>query len=513
MKKRSNARIMRYGTVSLMLCILAVVCVIMLNVIAGVLCLRYDWMYVSMYTPAVYEISDPCREYIAEHIIPEVDRARAAGEPTEKIRVVFCDKGTENSSEDNYKYVYDSLSELSEMFEGYIEISHMNIWDEPGLAREYGVTSSEDMVCIFNERHQTVNINDFYISDESGSTVAYNGEKLIASCFMRVTQERTPVCYLTVNHGEVYGDYEFARMVTEAGYEIATLDLYNDEIPEDCELLVTFDPKKDLAVANETSLTSEVEKLERYMSIGGKYMVFASSDTFASGGFENLEGFLAEWGIKYMHDTLESGIEACRIVQDRANSLTTDGYTVLADKASSGIGAEALLGINTPNSFGNTTYLAVSNGFETDGKGNFVSSAAQRTAAPLFLARRTAIAWANGKAVARASDEELILMSLTRQECNNGEKAYLLASASVDFASEDAMKSSVIGNSRTLTEIIKFMGKENAPSMLVFKPFGQTEIESLTSRNANIITVILVGLPVVAVSLAGAVVLIRRRNR
>jgi hypothetical protein len=104
-------------------------------------------------------------------------------------------------------------------------------------------------------------------------------------------------------------------------------------------------------------------------------------------------------------------------------------------------------------------------------------------------------------------------MSLTEQKCENGKTGFLLASASVDFASEDAMQSSVLGNSRALSEIIKYMGKDNVPSNLVFKPFGETEIQSLTSQNANVITVIMVTLPALAVTVFGTVILIRRRNR
>ena len=130
-----------------------------------------------------------------------------------------------------------------------------------------------------------------------------------------------------------------------------------------------------------------------------------------------------------------------------------------------------------------------------------------------MLSHPTAVAWADGRAVARASENDFILMSLTEQKCENGKTGFLLASASVDFASEDAMQSSVLGNSRALSEIIKYMGKDNVPSNLVFKPFGETEIQSLTSQNANVITVIMVTLPALAVTVFGTVILIRRRNR
>ena len=513
MKKVSKRRALRYGTVSLLLCLTVVICVVVLNVIASALCLRYDWMYVEMSSPAVYKISDACHDYIEKYVIPEIDKSKSQGKDS-YLQILLCDGGTENAQEDNYKYVYDSLQELCGMFEGYIRIDHLNIWEHPSLAKSYDVNSSEDIVCIFNGKHETVSVDDFYITETNGSTVnytAYNGEKIIASCFMSVTQEDTPVCYLTINHGEVYEDYEFVRIITEAGYSVGTLDMYTDGIPEDCDLLVTYNPKKDFSVKNEVSNESEIEMLEEYMSLGGKYMIFLSPDTFASGGFENLEGFLSSWGVEYMHETNNDGIEACSIVKDSANSLTADGYTLLAKSADNRI-MSAIPASSLKNSFGSTTYMSVSEGFSPNGQA-YVSSDGKRELYPMFLARNTAVAWADGKAVARASEEDFILMSLCEQDCDNGEKSYLLASASTDFASEDAMQSAVLGNSRVMTELFKYMGKENAPTSMVFKPFEQTEIQSLTSRNANIITVVMTAIPAFAVSVTGGVILIRRKNK
>ena len=156
--------------------------------------------------------------------------------------------------------------------------------------------------------------------------------------------------------------------------------------------------------------------------------------------------------------------------------------------------------------------MTVANGFlEQDSR--YVSTDGRRVLSPLFKAHDSAVAWLDGRAVARASEEDFILMALAEEKLDNGKTSYLLASASVDFASEDAMQSAVLGNSRTVTEIVKYMGKENAPSKLVFKPFGETEIASLTSSTANIITIVLVLLPAVVVTMLGAVTLIRRRNR
>ncbi len=516
MKRNTRRRKLRYGTVSLLLCVLVIISAVIINIIAAVLSMRYDWMYVELDTPAVYEISDECREYLDEYVIGEVDRANEGKDKKEKIKVILCDTEENIKAEQLYGYILDSVYEISEMFPGYFEIEHLDIWERPSVAAAYGVTSTEDVVCVFGDRYQTVNLKDMYIIESDGynsSAVAYNGEKMIASCLMRVTQKDDPVCYLTLNHGEIWGDYEFVRMIAEAGYTVAFLDLYSEEIPEDCSLLVTFDPKKDMAASDTTSSVSEIEKLEAYMAKGGKYMVFLSADTFASGGFDNLEAFLASKGIKYMHESVDGGVEACYMIRDNANSLTVDGCTVLSKNADAGIGASALGSLSAPNSFGNATCISFAEGFRSDGKGNYVSSDGKITAAPLLISHDTAIAWANGRAVARASEGEFTLMSVSEQKCENGETGYLVASASVDFAAQEAMQSAVLGNSRTLTEIIRYMGKDNAPSTLVFKPFGETDIQSLTTRNANITAIILAALPALACATVGAVVLIRRRNR
>lgn len=510
MGKKLNKRRLRYGTLSLLLCVLVIASLVILNVIAAVLSMRYDWMYREIGRPEVYELSDSCLEYIEKYVTPRVTERGG------KIKIIFCDTKESIRSEELYKYVYDSVFEIAESLSEIIEIDHIDVFEQPSLAEKYGVDSIRDVVCVYGERHETLDLGDFYVYETvnyENYVTAYNGELLIASALMRVTQKNTPMCYLTVNHGEEYTDHELVKILAQAGYNVGMLDLYADEIPEDCEILVTFNPKKDLAVSGETSEVSEIDRLENFMSRGGKYMVFLSADTFASGGFKNMEGFLSSWGVNYMHKTTEEGIEVCYLVKDSANSLTGDGYTVVGRPNMLGNAWSIVGGISAPASFGNTTYMSPANGYISDENGNFVSSETRRKLMPLYIAKSTAVAWADGRAVTRASEEDFILMSLTEQNNAEGKSSYLLASASIDFASGDSMQSASLGNSRVIGEVIRYMGKEDAPSALVAKPMGQTDIESLTTRDATIITVIMVALPVMITATVGTVVIVRRRNR
>ena len=511
MKKTFTKRKLRHGGITLMLSVLVIACAVVLNVIAAMLCMRYDWMYVELQRPLAFEVSGDCYGYIEEYVIPEID------ERGEKINIILCDSEKNIRAEQLYGYILDSIEDICERFDGYFEIEYLDIWENPSRAASLGVTSTEDVVCVYGDKHQTVNLKDMFLLEASGyeeaTPTAYNGEKMLAAALMNVTQKESPVCYITVNHGEVLSDYELVKMLAEAGYTIGFLDLFADEIPEDCDMLITFDPKKDIAESDETSTVSEVERLRSYISAGGKYMVFLSADTFASGGFANLEGFLSEMGVKYMHEKQSDGVEGCYLVRDTANSLTVDGYTVLSENAKTGKGADALGDTRVPNAVGNATAIKYAGGFTPDGKGNAVSKDGKITVSPVLLSHSSAIAWANGRAVERASDEPFMLMTLSEQENADGENGYLLACASTEFACEGAMKSSVLGNSRTLTQLIRYMGKENAPANLVFKPFGETNIQSITTRTANTVTLVMTLIPVAVCASVGAVVLIRRKQR
>ncbi len=519
MKKHIKSRSVKYGRVSVILTLLAVVAVIVFNATLSLMATRYEWLYVSLSGEKAFSISDECEEYINRYVISAADEYNAglteAGHEKEKLIITFCDDKDTIVSEEWQKHIHDSVYQIKELFPDHIEVEYLNIWEDPTTARELGVTSTTDIVCSFADRHETMNLRDFYIYDSSYSStpVAYNGEKIIASCLMRVTQKDNPMCYFTANHGESFEGYEFMRTVVEAGYTIGFLDLFADEIPEDCSLLITFDPKQDLIAADKVSAVSEADKIEAYMNAGGKYMVFLSADTFVSGGRTNLEGFLEDWGIKYSHETGSDGIEKCQLIKDPSNSLTVNGYTILSENASSGLGESVMTGLPSNNVFGNSTRITFADDFAKNADGSYVSSAngLTRVAGPLMVSHATAEAWAGGRAVARASDDPFVLMAMSTQECANGETACLIASASVEFASDDHMKSAVIGNSRTITGIFKYMGRDNAPVDLVFSYFGSTEIEALTTKTANTVTVLLSLIPTVLCAAVGVFVLVRRR--
>ena len=511
--KRSRVKRLRYGGVALAVTVLVICVAVMLNIICAMLSARYEWMYVNMNVNTVYSISDNCRDYVNDHVIPKVDNHNAQNGQAQKIRITFCDTEKNIKEDESLKYIYDSIIELKTMFSDHIEIAYLNVWEDPSTAREYGVTSTADVICEFDTRYETVNFADFYITNPENSeeAIAYNGEKILASCLMRITQAETPHCYFTVNHGESIEDLSLMKVMIEAGYAVGFLDISSQAIPEDCELLITYAPQRDASVAEDG--VDEIALLEQYMLLGGRYMVFINADTFASGGFDNFEGLLEDWGVTFMHRTSNDGIEQSYLIKDPSNSLTVDGYTVLSENYHSGIGADALSEVNYPNAFGNATSINFSADFVPDGSGNFMKTenGIKKTASPLLVTHSSAQAWMGGITVARADEQPFVLMSITEGKPEGRDAGYLVACTSTEFATQDKLQSAVLGNSRTLAEIVRYMGRENAPVDLTFKSFSGTKIESLTTSVANTYTVVLAVVPTALVSIAGAVILIRRR--
>lgn len=510
MKVNFKSRRVKHGSVSVALTAVTVAAIVIINVILSVLSARYG-LFFDMSAKRSYEVTEDCREYLEKYVISEM------ADDGNKMTFLFCDEKESIDDELTQKYIHDSALEIKDMFPDKIEIDYFNIYEQPSRAREYGVTSSSSVVVIYKDAFVALTLRDFYIFSASDSTtpLAYNGEKRLAAGMLRVVQKDTPMCYLTVNHGELVDDYELMYAIADAGYNFTYLDIFNHDIPDDCELLITFNPRQDLAAEGEMSSVSEADKIREYMSGGGKYMVFASADTFVSGGQKNFEQLLSEWGVEFMHSTGEDGTENCYNIKDPAHSTTTDGYTVFSEKASVGFGAQMLADMDKPCVFGNATSIGVSENYSADGNGNYraLVDGLTREMAPILLSYDTAEAWAGGRVVAEATDTPFSLMTMTRQTCENGETAYLVACASTEFASESAMQSVVFGNPSVFSSILKFMGKENVATSLTFKPFGETRIESITTSQSTAITVVLAVIPAIAVTAIGTVLLLKRKNK
>ncbi len=511
MRRSASSRRRRWGTLSVILTVCVVAVVIICNVIFQTLAARYSW-YADMTSSGTFTLSDDCRDYVRDSIIPLVDEHNAALSQGQKITVIFCDDKENWEDEVIKEYVVNTATELAEQFPDYFEIQYLNIWNHPSIAKKYNAYASTNVVIAFGDQHVLRPLSDFYVfnSSDTETPIAYNGEKALATGILHTVQTKTPMAYLTLNHGETMTDSSFLNILVDAGYRYTYLDLMNFDVPEDCELLITYKPVKDFAVSDGISVKDEIAKLDAYMQSGGSYMFFANADTFVAGGFVNIETYLEGWGIDFMHSEVD-GIEHCYTVKDSSQSLSVDGYTLLGNYTSTphGTNIAAQAGYS-PIVFANATCIQPAKGFTLQENGTYQKDTC--TLSPILTSGENAQAWAGGRAVAEASAENpFIMMTLSEKQVAGG-MGYVLACTSTDFASEKTLNSPVYGNGSVLLASIETIGNDRVPTALTSKPFADSTIDTITVSQKTYITVLLAVLPAAICFGTGLIILIRRKH-
>ena len=511
MRKTAISRRFRYGSLSVVLTVCVIAVVVMVNVIFQTLATRYAW-FIDMTASGTFTLSDDCRDYVADSIIPLIDADNAGLSEKQMIRIIFCDDEVAWEEEPVQQYLLSTAKELEKAFPAHIKVEYINIWNHPSLVKKYKVFADTNVVIAYGDKHVLRPLNDFYVfnSADTETPIAYNGEKSLATGILHVAQRETPKAYLTVNHGETLYDNSFLNLLTDAGYRFDYLDLMNFEIPDDCELLVTYNPTKDFAINDGISVKDEIVKLDAYMQAGGAYMVFVNSDTFVAGSFVNLETYLEGWGIDFMHSE-EAGIEHCYTIKDTSQSLSVDGYTLLGNYTTNPRGASIAqeAGYN-PVVFAGATCISPAQNFTANDDGTYASGTC--TLSPILTSGENAQAWAGGKAVANASaDNPFIMMTLSEKKVEGG-TGYLLACTSTKFADEDALHSPVYGNQSVLLASIETIGNDRIPTSLTSKPFADSTIDTITVAQKTYITVLLATVPALICAVAGTIVLIRRKH-
>lgn len=497
----TSSKKIRHGSITVLLTVVVLAIAILGNAIITALAMRYGW-FVNMNPTLLYSVTDNCYEFLDTYVVPETQKSG------QKIEIIFCDDEDEILADGTQAFIHHTVSELKAAYPDMVEVSYLNVWENPKIARSYGVTASTSVIVKCDDNFRVCKLTDFFMfsASDTSTPLAYNGEKRLAVAMKAVVTHDAPVCYFTLNHGEVFPDYSLMFAVTDAGYTISYLDALSFDIPDNCDLLVTFNPDQDFTDIDGVSGVSEIEKLDTYMQNGGKYMVFISADTFAAGGFANFEKYLSTWGVTFDHATSVAGIEECYAIRDLNHSLTTDGYTLVGKTPAEGTtGGDIMANVNGTIRLSNATSISIADGFTPNNSGDYISG--DYTLTPLLTTYAGADAWAGGRAVDRTSDGyNLITLS---QNKNNSSS--LLVCTSTDFASEAAMQSGVYQNEAFLLTALGAMGKDDTPVKLTSQPFADDTIRTLTTRDARNLTLCLTIIPTALVLLAGTIILIRRK--
>ena len=539
-----RSRRFRYGSMSVVITALVIAAIVIFNVIFSALASKYLW-YVDLTREGIYTLSDNCKELLGETFETVVDRREQEGvsEPL-KVTIKFCDLEDNIMEVTAQRYVLMTARELANRFPEYIDIEFINIWENPTAVEKYKSSvytaiNSSDVIIESGSEFRAYKINSFYLTNSGESDPwAYFGEKRFASAILAVTQAESPVAGVLTGHGEVFTDAELVYLLELAGYEVQLIDdLANTTLPDNCRLLVCYNPTTDFLAADGISEISEIAVLDEFLAgENHSLMVFMSP---SSPVLPNLENYLALWGIAFGRYSDAAGNLYPCTVKDADNALTGDGLTFIGQYNTTGLGAsitEELRSVSQPRRvvFKNALPITISDSYEewreidedTGESYSFgiksLGSGYTREIHSIFDAADSAVLMANGKQVATSdSANPYSLMTISRQlratqEDSYGfsyadQSSYVLACGSTEYAAEALIQSSTYGNSEVLLHALIDMGKESVPSSLEVMPFSDTTIDTLTIKRANAYTVGLTVVPAVLIFGIGIFVIVRRK--
>ncbi len=535
----------------------------------------------------MYTLMDETVDYL-DYIITQANERRGDGEDAVKVEIIFCAEPDILCDIEMMRYVYYTALNLQKYFPETISVSYRDVLRNPSSVDMYRSTSyaniyQTSVIIAGNSEYRVCSLRSFYTYDSESDMsvpVGYNGQKKFVQQILDVTGAASPICCLTINHGEPFASLdlsdrehwteykEFLKVIEGAGYEIRYLNLETEEIPENCRLILTFDPQTDFVSTfqNSEATVSETARLDAFLDQAYSFMVFLNAD---SPELPNLEEYLEFWGIdlmRYSEEDAEGTILSSGNYQvtDTANRLDATGETFVAQYASgTGLGNMVIKDMVTTASapkiiFGNampirfgktyeTKYVMAdtSTGAEAYSYAQSIKNGETRAIFDVFHAgtkenSAEIFAVADGE---RMTDENgnpiggtgiYNLMTITAESRMEGEgmgyttidrTSYVCAVGSTAFASDAALGTTAYGNTDALLSVLRYIGKEVNPVGLSFVSlYSPTMDLDATDSSGNTTTFVaaeafaglsiaLVTIPAVLVLGACVVVLTKRKSR
>ena len=589
-------RKLRRGSASLGLCVLVLVAVLLLNVGMTAICTSQLW-FIDLTPKSIYNVyqdtktlQKECGMYglmdetvgYLEYIIDQANQNR--DEPVE-VEIIFCAEPDQITKTDSMRYVYYTALSLQKQFPDTIKVSWRDVWSNPSSVDMYRSTSystiyPSNIIVASGTEFRISSARSFYTYDsESASDVpiGYNGQKQFVKQILDVTGAEAPICCLTINHGEPFANWdlnnranwpeygEFMKVIEGAGYEIQFINLETDEIPENCRLILTFDPQKDFDENGNLEVT-ELEKLDAHLDKSYSFMVFMDADTPY---LSNLEDYLSFWGIEYQRTKGQNAagetVKGNYVVTDAANALNSTGSTFVAQyPVGKGIGAASLSDIISAGTepkvvFGNAIPIGFSSIYDrvyvmADEKNNapaytYAQASKNGWNRMIFDVFRIGTDSAPANYSVMMGEEQLTdqngvvlggsgvfnVMTISAEPRTTGEgmgyttvnqPSFVCAVGSTEVVKNTLLASPSYGNTDALLSVLRYVGREVNPVGLSFLSLYDSQIDTeqhmqtdsttgMTTISPGIITatIILTVLPALTMTIAGVVVLVRRRTR
>lgn len=532
--------------------------VILLNIGASAL-FGGRLLFWDMTNESMYRLNGETVALMKQTVAEAAEIRKAEGGENAKVTILFCADADLLLQNEHTRYIYYTARSLAKKFSSFIELKTTDVWSNPSSVDAYRVNSysgiyQTDVIVSSGSEFRVLSAESFYTYSEGADEPwAYNGEKTFVKAIRAITRVETPICGVTVNHGEPLADESahaaLLEVVKGAGYRVQYLDLAAQEIPEECRMILIFDPQSDFTSGNYLSGEGgELGKLDAYLRNANSLFLFADPQTPT---LPNLETFLEEWGIRFARcRNPENSMEVLgnyRVVSPMDSVDGEAGKAILAAYETAGSGASITKNMRSlgaspkvvfpnamPLEFSPTYDLEISLATDTAGRYEFGKYAKNDEYRAVYKIFRSAGADRMTYAEVVGQDGEVLpgvtdarggytIATLTirydsQKEGNLGltaeRNSKVCVFGSTDFTADDLLRSSAYGNTDLLLEIMRGMSRDTravgfAPEWLHQSGMGSNYYSESGNRAWAAVLAII---PAAAATGLGVFVLVRRRR-
>lgn len=314
-KKSFNGKKLKHGTMATVFSCVFIALLVLVNIVTTMLFDRYP-ITIDLTEDKIYSVSEESEEYVKN-----VD--------VDVLVTIFADEET---------YVnYNSYNKQAvELLKNYCKLNHhisyrfMDIDSNPDVVKNYSDSISQfDIIFETNTEIDgetiqrtrklgmldLVNFNDEFVSqlsqsgysvdmlaEQAGSdmTVLYyygdyvessNAEQAFTSALMTVTDPNPVYVTFLTGRNEISDFSYFKTLLIANGYNVNSIDITSEEIPENTSVIVIPAPKTDY-------LEAEVTKVSDFLNNDGnlgKQLIYVAS--YSQDKTPNLDEFIAEYGL------------------------------------------------------------------------------------------------------------------------------------------------------------------------------------------------------------------------
>ena len=562
----------RRGSVAIAITAGVILAVILLNVGATAL-FSHNLLFSDLTSENVYTLN-PETTFLLDQTFESVAREREeSGEAPARVEILFCADRDRLVGNELMRYVYYTARSLAKKYPSVISVQTVNVWTNPSAVDAYRTNSyssiyQSNVIVSSGSEFRVLSLRSFYTYNSETDTEpwAYSGERIFTRAILAVTRAEAPICGVTVNHGEPFGEgftdadgnARYAGLletVKGAGFQVQYLDLAAEEIPADCRMILVFDPQTDFTSGSYLSGdTGEIGKLDVFLENANSLMVFVDGDTPA---LPNFEEFLEDWGIAFERyrdpaDDL-TVLGNYRVVAPR-DSVDSANRSILAEYETAGTGGSVTSAMRETGAapkvvFPNVMPIGYSGTYEqtrhipteaedtsgTFNYGSYYSNGHSREIYDLFRSTGSdrgtyaeAISLADGTPLTDGTDPivdaagnfRLATVSTESRIVGEGQgytnvynNSYVCAFGSTAFADNELLRANAYGNTDVLLQVMRTLGRETVGVGLKFEPMYDDTVgtDYYTQTGNTIRTVVLALIPAVLATVTGVWVLVRRR--